>query len=257
MLFSIRHSYPFIWIPARHSSVAGFRLPVLGPLSLSPLPLVTDWQRLLPDAGNGANILQVSSLSPPPQPKRRPRSWLLHFVATATPALWQLRHRFSPSSPSVVHTPLRSGSLLSSSPPITHARGTGKRRKNLSEPFPQTPSRHYKREREQVACAGVPAHPSPSSRCSLRSRSLCLPRLCNSTTQDGTSPPKISATLNRRQPPRRARPRFGSRLLTAYRLLLLGKQPPHPRGGHGSCRAASPHSSPPSPPTHPIKSRYA
>ena len=58
-------------------------------------------------------------------------------------------------------------------------RGTAKRRRNLSEPFPPTPSRHYKREREQVACAGVTAHSSPSSRCSLRSRSLCLSRFCN------------------------------------------------------------------------------
>ena len=57
------------------------------------------------------------------------RSWLLHFVTPATPAFWQLpsggRHRFSASSPAVVHTPLRSDSLLPSTLPITHARGTG------------------------------------------------------------------------------------------------------------------------------------
>ena len=79
-------------------------------------------------------------------------------------------HRFSASSSAVVHTSLRSGSLLPSTLPFTHARGTKKRRRNLSEPFPQAPSRHNKREREQVACAGVTANSSSSSRCSLRSR---------------------------------------------------------------------------------------
>ena len=53
-----------------------------------------------------------------------------------------------------------------------------KKHRNLSEPFPPTPSRHYKREREQVACAGVTADSSPSSRCSLRSRSFCLSWFC-------------------------------------------------------------------------------
>ena len=102
------------------------------------------------------------------------RSWLFHFVAPFSPALWQLpsggRHRFSASSPAVVHTPLRSDSLLPSTLPITHARGTKKRRRYLSEPFPPTPSRHYKRERAQVACAGVTAnrrHPAAARRVAL------------------------------------------------------------------------------------------
>ena len=106
--------------------------------------------------------------------ERRPRSWLFHFVTPATPAFWQLpsggRHRFSASSPAVVHTPLRSDSLLPSTLPITHARGTKKRRRYLSEPFPPTPSRHYKRERAQVACAGVTAnrrHPAAARRVAL------------------------------------------------------------------------------------------
>ena len=51
------------------------------------------------------------------------------------------------------------------------------------------------------------------------------------TTQDGTSPPKMPATLRRRQPPRRILPRFGSRLDLANPLLLPGKQPPHPTSG--------------------------
>ena len=109
-------------------SAARLSAPVLGPLSLSPPHQVAGWRRSLPASGNGANIVQVSSLAPPPQPKRRPRSWLLHFVAPAAPALWQLppgRHRFTASSPAGVHTPLRSGSLLPSTLPITHARGTG------------------------------------------------------------------------------------------------------------------------------------
>ena len=112
------------------------------------------------------------------------RSWLFHFVAPSSPACWQLpsggRHRFSASSPAVGHTPLRSDSLLPSTLPITHARGTKKRRRYLSEPFPPTPSRHYKRERAQVACAGVTAnrrHPA-AARCAHDS--LCLPRFCKS-----------------------------------------------------------------------------
>ena len=96
--------------------------------------------------------------------------------------------------------------------------------------------RHYKRERAQVACARVTAHSSPSSRCSLRSRLSLSASALHSTTQEGTSPPKMPATLRRRQPPRRILPRFGSRLDLANRLLLPGKQPPHPRCGHGSCR---------------------
>ena len=87
------------------------------------------------------------------------------------------RHRFSSSSPTGVHTPLRSGSLLPSAFPLTHARGTGngERRRNLSEPFPLTPSRHYKRERGQVACAEVTAnrrHPA-AARCAY-TLSVCL-----------------------------------------------------------------------------------
>ena len=47
--------------------------------------------------------------------------------------------------------------------------------------------------------------------------------------------PKVPALSCRRQPPRRVPPRNASRLVAAYRLLLPGKQPPRPRGGHGSC----------------------
>ena len=47
--------------------------------------------------------------------------------------------------------------------------------------------------------------------------------------------PKDPALSCRRQPPRRVPPRNASRLVAAYRLLLPGKQPPRPRGGHGSC----------------------
>ena len=110
------------------------------------------------------------------------RSWLFHFVAPSSPALIALFggwHRFSPASPAGIHTPLRSDSLLPSTLPITHARGTKKRRRYLSEPFPPTPSRHYKRERAQVACAGVTAnrrHPA-AARCAHDS--LCLSRFSN------------------------------------------------------------------------------
>mgnify|MGYP003605288859 CR=1 FL=1 len=110
------------------------------------------------------------------------RSWLFHFIASATPALWQL-----PSGDGIgsLHlrlqalAPLRSDSLLPSALSFTHARGTKKRRRNLSEPFPHTPSRHYKRERGQVACAGVTAnrrHPA-AARCAHDS--LCLSRFSN------------------------------------------------------------------------------
>ena len=72
-------------------------------------------------------------------------------------------------------------------------------------------------------------HSSPSSRCSLRSRLSLSASVLHVTTQDGTSPPKISITLRRRQPPRRVPPRFGSRLSAANRLSLPEKQPPHPK----------------------------
>ena len=69
------------------------------------------------------------------------RSWLFHFIASATPALWQL-----PSGDGIgsLHlrlqalAPLRSGSLLSSTPPITHGqsatgRGRGAEKANPRE----------------------------------------------------------------------------------------------------------------------------
>ena len=159
--------------------------------------------------------------------------------------------------------------------PMPGERGTEKRRRNLSEPFPQAPSRHNKREREQVACAGVTANSSSSSRCSLRSRLSLSVSALQITTQNGTSPPKISATLRRRQPPRRIPPRFGSRLEAANRLSLPGKQPPNPTSGTVAAgerstrcflwsglwpgwlrrragNGAVPHQSPASQPTHPM-----
>ena len=183
--------------------------------------------------------------SPPPQPQTRPRSWLFHFVAPALPALWRL-----PAGDGIgsLHLRLQAFTLrfapdhffrLRFRSPMPGERGAKKRRRNLSEPFPQTPSRRNKRAREQVARAGVTAHSSPSSRCSLRSRLSLSVSVLLSTTQDGTSPPKVSATLRRRQPPRSVPPRFGSRLALANRLSLPGQQQPHPGAGHGSCRGTS------------------
>ena len=125
------------------------------------------WQRLLPASGNGANIVQVSSLAPPPQPNRRPRSWLLHFIAPATPALWQrdgigsLHLRFQAFT--LRCAPVHFFRLRFRSP-MPEERRTKERRERLSEPFPPAPSRHPMREREQAACLrSVLPHSSASS----------------------------------------------------------------------------------------------
>ena len=100
------------------------------------------------------------------------RSWLFHFVAPSSPALIAL---FGGGIGSL-HLRLQAFTLrlapvyffrLRFRSPMPEERGTEKRRRNLSEPFPPTPSRHYKREREQVACGEVTAnrrHPA-AARC--------------------------------------------------------------------------------------------
>ena len=69
--------------------------------------------------------------------------------------------------------------VYASDHPCPGERGTEKRRRNLSEPFPPPPSRCNKREREQVECAGDSAnrrHPA-AARCAHDS--LCLSRFSN------------------------------------------------------------------------------
>ena len=123
-------------------------------------------------------------------------------------------------------SPLRSESLLSSAPPITHARGTGprgtrSRRRILSEPFPPTPSRHPMREREQAACLqSVLPHSSASSSPARPAPVRITPFYCQpSATAKGSS----------------------------HRARCVG---------HGSCRGGLRSVLPASPPAHPITSRY-
>lgn len=114
-------------------------------------------------------------------------------------------------------------------------------------PRPSPAIKSWKESRSHAYCSFY-----ASRRCSLRSRLSLSASVQLLPNQDGTSPPKMTATLRRRHLPRRILPRSGSRLIAAIRPLLPGKQPPHPSVGHGSCRAASRQLSPTSPPTHPI-----
>ena len=72
----------------------------------------------------------------------------------------------------------------------------------------------------------------------------------NAAAEDGCNTPSASSSPARSAPVR-ITPR------SCQLSVTTGEAATAPDVGHGSCRAASRHSSPASPPAHPIKSRYA
>ena len=122
--------------------------------------------------------------------------------------------------------------------PMPGERGTKKRRRNLSEPFPPTPSRRNKRKREQVECAGVTANSSASSRCSLRSRlSLSVSALHHRLRMERRHRRWLqhSVGVNRSGA---FRPGSDHASLLPFVCYCLGSSHRTRSVGHGSCRGA-------------------
>ena len=192
-----RHRVPAVRAAARPSHFRPrCRLPVLGPLSLSPPAFSSHKHHFAPAARSRAS----SSLRHPSYP-----------LETTLNIFFVLRQK------GAVFSACCAVSRALHLPKVLLAQ-LGFHRVHILSLL----CRHRSR------CVGYGRGPDTNNPCAGGVGSLRSP------TPGGDS--KDPALSCRRQPPRRVPPRNVSRLVTAYHLLLPGKQPPRPLRGHGSCR---------------------
>ena len=251
--------------PAR--PVAGFRLPVVGPLSFQPSPPPSAWRFFLPASGKHANKVPASPVRRHRSRNVGPGRGFSFFAATSSPPLWQPlrgkascrrncvrtpprpRHRPVPSDPSASSAPVSVlkpvADHVSLSPTAGYCQGRRRfglpasapdqaRRRSLPRPAPASPPPAV----THAPGNEVSADPAAASRCSLRSR-LSLSALVSPRRLRRERGSRSVLPVCRRQPPRlRSLPvaDHASLLTIAGQGMKKAAAVSLLRFTHGSCR---------------------
>ena len=182
-------------VPAGRAAIRyrGSPLPVLGPLSLLPTPPASCFQIILPASAERANIVIVSPVRRHRSRKCRPRSRLLHFHRSVFACAL-----VGPFGEGIGSLHLRLQSFISASLRITSSVCAS------VHPCPRNGAAGNERPTKNLI-GTLPPDPLPPSYVGEGAGCMLA---------------KVFCLIRRRHPPRRVPPRSGSRLFTAYLLLL-------------------------------------